>query len=932
MDRLNLVEYSDTSIVINGISGLTLSEAQVGLNQFDEKVEDVSSDDGNEDTADDGEDEERVIESVSNLNISQADEENSTSANNQGEGQVSYASKGPMIQKRSRANVNAVTAPYRKNNHAQDNNRKPNTLSKERVEIHKINNLNGNIPHDVAVDGVIDEGQCNLGHFVDVATFLPELALNKTSQSSSLKTDGGQKLGVTNGKAGIPSLPDTSPTLNDGRTVVFPRVVVYKKPNVLWVPIPKVNIMIHPTLRKMGLHLAPISLNSNSPIEVENSEDFEIFIQLDNARAIRLRTTASISQVETKHSISIPTQFVELRPFSGYKGNSGIESLLEDVSETQIEDAISLVNGKDLTDLLKTYGPNEDSMLMHLCCKREEPPVIRAQVFALVCRILAQANPTTRANVIQKNSSGLSALDYTTVTNNCRLATFLADLYYMMGEDPTCPDISGNTLLHMLARKGDASVDTLRALIALRYSDDRNDKERGPYYTGVTNLKRFMPIHHAVMSRSCPRNVVETLYRDMPTCLTAETDNGSLPIHLACQYSSDRTMIALLLHYNKDVINAKRNDGFTPLHLVASRNDGPADTSIGLIPLDGETQRTFIYDLLDYGADKTSLVGGKYIPFDLVKANRKMSRALLKTPERRVDETVPYLQLTNKTSAGQNGINTRTTTLNYHPPNNLELKYTNPLSIKEENPINGFSNALIVVDVNESIDSKKDLLFSGNGSVTSIQSPGSSIDHQNRPPSSTSSLLSTLSPTSSVVMSGRDDPFICGGTTPTYIDTFNIGDDNNGSPISNGEGSQQQSPQSAVNHSFYAIYNCPTEGLGRISRASLPHPNSISTAANPSTFYNCYDSLSDSDGERVGTGDSGNESPSSDNPAYNRCIIQEAFGQQSNPRTSAEDEENGVLDVIAAQLYNHPTIQAVFNNADSNTNGGIRQTIGRNNL
>ena len=136
--------------------------------------------------------------------------------------------------------------------------------------------------------------------------------------------------------------------------------------------------MIHPTLRKMGLHLAPISLNSNSPIEVENSEDFEIFIQLDNARAIRLRyiflyqkrryslcleiiliqhffklafvlycrTTASISQVETKHSISIPTQFVELRPFSGYKGNSGIESLLEDVSETQIEDAISLVNGK----------------------------------------------------------------------------------------------------------------------------------------------------------------------------------------------------------------------------------------------------------------------------------------------------------------------------------------------------------------------------------------------------------------------------------------------------------------------------------------------------------------------------------------------------------------------------------------------------------
>ena len=46
-----------------------------------------------------------------------------------------------------------------------------------------------------------------------------------------------------------------------------------------------------------------------------------------------------------------------------------------------------------------------------------------------------------------------------------------------MGENPTCPDIAGNTLLHMLARKGDASVDTLRALIALRYSDEENEKE-----------------------------------------------------------------------------------------------------------------------------------------------------------------------------------------------------------------------------------------------------------------------------------------------------------------------------------------------------------------------------------------------------------------------------------------------------------------------
>ena len=49
MDRLNVIEDPDTSVVINELSGLTINEAQVGLNQFEEKVEDVSSDDGNED-------------------------------------------------------------------------------------------------------------------------------------------------------------------------------------------------------------------------------------------------------------------------------------------------------------------------------------------------------------------------------------------------------------------------------------------------------------------------------------------------------------------------------------------------------------------------------------------------------------------------------------------------------------------------------------------------------------------------------------------------------------------------------------------------------------------------------------------------------------------------------------------------------------------
>ena len=52
MDRLNIIaEDPETSIVINEMSELNLNGAQVGLNRFEEKQEDVSSDDGNEDPA-----------------------------------------------------------------------------------------------------------------------------------------------------------------------------------------------------------------------------------------------------------------------------------------------------------------------------------------------------------------------------------------------------------------------------------------------------------------------------------------------------------------------------------------------------------------------------------------------------------------------------------------------------------------------------------------------------------------------------------------------------------------------------------------------------------------------------------------------------------------------------------------------------------------
>ena len=182
---------------------------------------------------DEKDDEEQVIQSVMSLNISQNDAETEDEPK---EANVSYASKGPMVQKRSRATANANAVPYRKNN-PQPDNRKTNNLMKERAELNRINNIDEDQGLDV--DGLTEE-HCTLGNFVDVASFLPELVLNTGNESTKTATPDGSKQTGKNAKPGIPSLPDTSPTLNGASLTIFPRIVAYKKPKVLWMPIPQV--------------------------------------------------------------------------------------------------------------------------------------------------------------------------------------------------------------------------------------------------------------------------------------------------------------------------------------------------------------------------------------------------------------------------------------------------------------------------------------------------------------------------------------------------------------------------------------------------------------------------------------------------------------------------------------------------------------------
>ena len=99
----------------------------------------------------------------------------------------------------------------------------------------------------------------------------------------------------------------------------------------------------------------------------------------------------------------------------------------------------------------------------------------------------------------------------------------------------------------MIARKGDMVAPTLGALMSLSYRNHNGNKK--VYPTDVKNSKHEMPIHIVSMNKKCAQHIIQLLVKDCPSGLKSSTLDGCLPIHLACQYSSDPTLLASLLYY-----------------------------------------------------------------------------------------------------------------------------------------------------------------------------------------------------------------------------------------------------------------------------------------------------------------------------------------------------------------------------------------------
>jgi hypothetical protein len=194
------------------------------------------------------------------------------------------------------------------------------------------------------------------------------------------------------------------------------------------------------------------------PGDLETEGRLEMFLQLDPGRSKIVRVQATVERW-SDGSWGLQAQCLTMNPFSG---KSGVSSLMRGVSRQDLDRAVELVNAKPIDDLRKTFGPHQCTLLMSLCCNNADDSLQRAKVLAVVKRLLAHPDPAVRRDIVKRDLVGSTALDYATLLNKPDVAHFLAEIFYDLGEDLNSQDATGNTFLHLLARKGDETVAVLQ--------------------------------------------------------------------------------------------------------------------------------------------------------------------------------------------------------------------------------------------------------------------------------------------------------------------------------------------------------------------------------------------------------------------------------------------------------------------------------------
>ena len=220
--------------------------------------------------------------------------------------------------------------------------------------------------------------------------------------------------------------------------------------------------------------------------------------------------------------------------------------LLEMTTMEERTAAFNLVSQKDISQLTCGIGPHQDTVLSVLCAQRQpaSPGQTFSQIHAVIQRLVSHNDVSVQQTVFKQNNNQISAFEIAAITNNSLVACYLAEVMYNLSPDTrtairtlNCKDTQGNTIIHLLARKGDSNQRTLRALLDMKLSDGTN------IFSIVSNSKKQFPMHIATQNIKNQPETIKILHGAMPRSFEVVDDDGMSALHYACQRSCDVELV-----------------------------------------------------------------------------------------------------------------------------------------------------------------------------------------------------------------------------------------------------------------------------------------------------------------------------------------------------------------------------------------------------
>ena len=277
--------------------------------------------------------------------------------------------------------------------------------------------------------------------------------------------------------------------------------------------------------------------------------------------------------------------------------------LLEKTTMEEQTAAFNLVNQKEMSQLTSGIGPHKDTVLSVLCAQRSpaNPGQTYAQIHAVVHRLINHPDKKVKQTVFKLNNNQISAFEIAAITNNSVVACYLAEIMYNLTDDTmtalrilNCKDTEGNTIIHLLARKGDSNKVTMKALLDMRLTDGTK------VFNIISNSKKQFPMHIATQNVKNQPETIKILVQAMPRSFEAMDDNGMTALHYACQRTTDVELVRTVLSYKKDNINVITKDGLTALDLISQRTQVTTQSQ-GMFAIEPKQQEEIVQLITNNG-------------------------------------------------------------------------------------------------------------------------------------------------------------------------------------------------------------------------------------------------------------------------------------------------------------------------------------------